>query len=276
MLSLEEKAIAAVRNHLLSSNADTLIKYWNGLESVKGGNEDYVFDEMLARDILAYTALRYVFLLNGYAFGGFIPAHYSGKPWTDLDILINGRMCENPDRIIARMLDFIVFTLTIDRMQLRCRQHLKNHYANSYDIVYKKDGHSVISFKLDLSFSMPHKGTVLLRERKQNFLPVTIGRCLALNSKGVEFRKVQTCFLQWSADDIVTMLKAGKDIMLCCRRIPHAHRDSYRAYFWYRTQKIRKHWALIASDEKTPDVFTEAELQEVIRRMTSLVVARAS
>lgn len=57
-MRLEDRAISAKREELLHGSAQTLCKAWR--EHIKGGNEHGVFDEMLARDVIAYTLIRYV------------------------------------------------------------------------------------------------------------------------------------------------------------------------------------------------------------------------
>tara|TARA_B100001063_G_C16588050_1_gene464146 strand:- start:373 stop:543 length:171 start_codon:yes stop_codon:yes gene_type:complete len=55
---MEELAIAAKRKELWHGTAATLRTAW--LESVKGGNEHVVFDEMIAQDVIAYALLFFV------------------------------------------------------------------------------------------------------------------------------------------------------------------------------------------------------------------------
>lgn len=57
-MRLEEAAIAAKRKELWQGTAATLQTAW--LQSIKGGNEHVIFDEMLAQDVIAYALLFFV------------------------------------------------------------------------------------------------------------------------------------------------------------------------------------------------------------------------
>ena len=67
-------------------------------------------------------------------------------------------------------------------------------------------------------------------------LPVTFGSCLQLTKGVVAFRDlppIQIRLRAWNVEDILELLKEGKDVKL----ITHRQCERYRQYYWYRMTK---------------------------------------
>ena len=280
-MTLEEKSIAAFRKELLKGDSATLRECWDRRKTVKGGNESGVFGEMLARDVLAYTILHFIFQYGGFVYGGFIPAHYTGKPWTDLDLSVSSPSTrghasadrETCDKIMSKIFHFISFVLSIPKLRLRCRRHINNNYGIAYDLICMDDEYRIV-IKVDMTFHGPN-GNVALCTRLHSFIPVTVGTCLCMDLEGTRLRSISPfnhLFLAWTVNDVISMLETGTDAILCLRGNT---RRCYREYFWFRIEKIKKHWTLLDPDEPLPLKFDESELRKVIERITTLRVERA-
>lgn len=284
MTTLEEKSIAAFRKKLLNGDSATLRTCWDQCKTVKGGNESGIFDEMLARDVLAYTILQLIFLQGGFVYGGFVAAHYSGKPWTDLDLSVlkatraadlSEASLEISDKIMSNIFHFISFVLSIPTLQLRCRRHVNNNYGIAYDLICMVNDYRIV-IKIDMTFYSSIRGNVLLDSQHYTFIPVTLGKCLCMDLEGTRLRNIPShnhLLLSWKVKDIIEMLESGTDVMLCLRGNKHR---IYREYFWFRIEKIKKHWTLLQSNESPPLEYSESKLSHLIERMTKLSVERAA
>ena len=116
MSSLENKSIAAVRKSMLRGSLADLLIRWNEAEKkIKGGNEHDTFEHMLKRDVVAYTIVKFVDMMDGYVFGGFVASHFSGLPWTDLDIV----MKDTSFTMMSHMITFICFVFSFKKYEVR-------------------------------------------------------------------------------------------------------------------------------------------------------------
>ena len=294
MSDLEEKAIAAFRSMLMKSNSSDLLKLWEKATQLKGGNERVVFDEMACRDIVAYTILHYVDIRNAAVFGGFIRSHFSGKPWNDMDIF-SGK--DDGTDFMISLVKFLCIVLCFHKHQISFHQHSPSPYGTSYDLKILSSASSSIPSSWNSSSSTQEtkpiavvirldlvrsSGTSLfengfLRDR----LPVTIGSCLQMQRGVVTFRsltRIQKRVAHWSPEEIIDLLKDGKDVKLCLRKQPADNKRAivYREYYWYRITKMNKNWTLLPADGSEPSCFDEESLVRVIERMTKEKVQRAN
>ena len=145
MSTLEEKSIAAMRAGLLKADSAKLCAAWKDASTVKGGNENGVFEDIMSRDVIAYTILRVLFLFKHKVFGGFIRAHYSGKPWNDIDIMVNmtkerGSVDTLLPALVRNIIQFIAFVLPIPKSCMAYVLHSGCKYGHACDLKIKPCG----------------------------------------------------------------------------------------------------------------------------------------
>ena len=276
MVTLEAKSIAAVRETLLKGNAETLISFWKRAVHVKGGNEDVVFEEMLCRDVIAYTLLHYINITkNCYVFGGFVRSHYSGSPWSDIDIMLTGKKPIAPNVFITSAIEFIVMILPISKHNIRYRKYNSaTVYGSTYEIKVLVDSHQII-IKLDIT------NEITLCNLVGDMLPVSIGSCLKMDNGETSFRMSNQELIErishWKVFEIIDLLRNGSDVKLCRnKKMASSLRcENYREYYWYRIAKLSKHYTLFSADGKEPDKFTEDQLVLVTRRFCEMAVKKA-
>lgn len=112
--------------------------------------------------------------------------------------------------------------------------------------------------------------------RSTVMLPVTFGSCLQLTKGVVAFRDlppIQIRLRAWNVEDILELLKEGKDVKL----ITHRQCERYRQYYWYRmTKKTKAGWHFAGVDGEEPKEYSPNDLQALISEMTALCVRNAN
>lgn len=258
-MSLEERSIAAARKHLMACKAFELANAWNEASHLRGGNSHVVFEEQHRRDILAYTMVHSANIHGCSIFGGFVRAHYSGKPWNDLDIMVPDG--EPEDKIWTAMIKMVMFVLPISKFHIQERDlHKSGGYSKQY--VISITNLENVAFKVDLVRN-PHIPLL------HSLLPVTMGSCLRIQNGCVAVRnipRIGRLLSSWTADEIVEMLRNGEDMKLCMHQnqIHNSIRKKYREYYWLRITKMEAMWKLHPSCEKEPPKMTTTELKTIM------------
>lgn len=271
---LENSCVVAVRDLLLHGNSNTFHEHMKRATSLKGGNELYVFEDWLFRDIIGYSMIHYFFMFNGTVFGGFIPAHYSGLPWTDLDIMFPSKVGVDS---INGLPDFLNFLLGIERYCIRMRQHSHNNYGVTYDITVNATNEHRVTIKVDICLQET------IKNMPNKLLPVTIGSCLQMDKHGnTIFRSgidsnIDRRLQCWTVHSILTLLKKGSDIKFAFhQKLGVRMTDRYREYYWYRIHKKMKYWNLLPVDGKEPVPYPAEQLDILIKRITQINISRAA
>ena len=275
---LENSCVVAVRDRLLRGNAQTFHEYMKSSGALKGGNEHYVFDDWIFRDVIGYSIVRYFFMFNATVYGGFVPSHYSGLPWTDIDIMFPpniGLQTMGLDYVYG-LPAFLQLFLGIERHCVRMRQHnLNAHYGVSFDVTVMRQDNDRVTINVDICTSET------LKNRKNTFLPVTIGSCLHIDknfttvyrSEAYLDRRLQS----WPVHMILDLLKQGSDVKFAFNhRTSRRMTDLYREYYWYRIHKKKKCWNLLPIDGKEPDPYSDEQLEVLIQRITQMKVELAA
>ena len=203
-------------------------------------------------------------------FGGFIRSHFSGKPWTDLDLLLpseNQSSLTNTD-FMAFVANFVSFVLEVHTYKISYTIHSCNSYGGaSVDFLMKLQDRDDIVVKLDIIRG--NRGV-----RGTTYLPVTVGSCLQImpdltitkrSVKGI--RPIDGRMKHWTIPDIISMLENGEDVKLCLNTKLHGDAEPlYRAYYWCRISKIKSNgWSLIGKDGNEPEPFNCEELELAMR-----------
>jgi len=286
MLSLEEASIAAFRHNLTKANSSDLLEYWSKAIQLKGGNESGIFDEMACRDIIAYTILHFINLREDSVFGGFVRSHFSGKVWHDIDIFVS----DEESRWMRCMTEFLCLVLCFKKHQISYHQHSPSPYSKTYDLRvvcstpssdFGKD--RTIPLTLVIKLDLVHLNIKSRFETRylKNRLPISIGSCLKWSRGVVSFRcakAIQMRVSYWLVEDIIDLLKQGKDVRLCLRTMPNnpKHASDYREYYWYRITKMKRCWELLPADCHEPPSYAEEDLSQLMQRLTLAKVNRAT
>ena len=251
-MRLEDKCVAAYRDRLIKSDAKDLLRAWEKIDTdIKGGNEDGTFDDTMRRDVVAYTLLRYIDMRGGYAFGGFVRAHASGKHWKDLDIAVPDRSSAEFRNIALNMVEFVAFVLSLSKksIQLKPVAVVVDSYAfASYELCIQTTTFKVV-VPIDIS--------CVVEPTKYSFLPVTVGSCLKLERGAVAIRNISVpsdTLKKWRIDEVMDMLQNGEDVKLCSPRSHVKRWKDYASYYWSRIDHIvTQRWILYPADCDEPN-----------------------
>tara|TARA_B100001778_G_C18596724_1_gene635120 strand:+ start:197 stop:1054 length:858 start_codon:yes stop_codon:yes gene_type:complete len=281
MSTLEEKSIATIRASLLKADSAKLCDAWKNASIVKGGNENGVFGDIMSRDVIAYTILRILFLLKHKVFGGFLRAHYSGKPWTDIDIMVNmtqerGSVDTLLPALVRNIIQFITFVLPIPKCCIAYVLHSGNKYGHACDLKINVADKVIVIIKLDM--------VVADFQNPITQIPVTVGSALEMLPDGSVRRRESNMMIarrlaHWNPEEIIDMLRDGKDVKLCLKAAPKTdvRRLQYQNYYWCRIAKMTSlNWSFIAIDGLEPSPLSEEELQKALRCYTQQKVKDAS
>ena len=281
MSTLEEKSIAAMRAGLLKADSAKLCAAWKDASTVKGGNENGVFEDMMSRDVIAYTILRVLFLFKHKVFGGFIRAHYSGKPWNDIDIMVNmikerGSVDTLLPALVRNIIQFIAFVLPIPKSCMAYVLHSGCKYGHACDLKINVADKVIVIIKLDL--------VVADFDNPITQIPVTVGSALEMLPDCSVRRRESNLMIckrlgHWNAEEIIDMLRDGKDVKLCLKAAPKTDKKKlyYQNYYWCRIAKMTSlKWSFIAIDGLEPSPLSEDDLEKALRCYTEQKVKDAS
>lgn len=235
MSRLEDAAMAKMRDRMLHSDLSGLLKCKQEIESqCKGGNEHMEYQTSLLRDVFAYSIVHWFSMMDCSAFGGFVAAHVSGKVWKDIDILTPIDFLKGDcNKIIGRLVKYIRFVFGISARSIKVEPVQHKNYAKHATLSLV-----VNELKFQLSIDMVDARIT------SPFVPVTLGRCLYLADRCITKRRIQHVDIMlssWECEDIISLLKDGKDVGLCmqCKNQPIQSQRAYSEYFWSRIKKIR-------------------------------------
>ena len=203
-------------------------------------------------------------------FGGFIRSHFSGKPWTDLDLLLPAEvqgLTSNTD-FMAYIVNFVAFVLEVRTYRISYTIHSCNSYGGaSVDFLVKLQDRDDIVIKLDVIRS--NRGV-----QGTTYLPVTVGSCLqimpdlAIVKRSVKAtRNIDGRLKHFTIPDIISMLENGEDVKLCLKtKLTGSSASLYRTYYWCRISKIESNgWSLIGKDGNEPEPFNGEELETAMK-----------
>lgn len=227
MSRLEEKAIQAMRAELLDCPLAKLSAHFHDTAPrCKGGNEVELFEDMARADALAYAVVRVSTALGCTIFGGFLAAHFSGKVWKDIDIMLPSQLSMHTVHVaLARMLPDII---DVHRSEVRTAIEQRGAYGTRMQVTLL-DTHDEkdTSVSIDLVHPKP----------RMMYVPTTIGSCLSYDGNEMTIRRDASPHLRfWRLSDVLDILKNGEDVML--GRDHGGSDDAYQTWFWQRIDKL--------------------------------------
>ena len=256
-MSLETKAIAAVRQKLSSSTVNDLYNEWRNSYTLPAficGDKGVMYQHDLRRDILAFSILHYVYMLGGYCFGGFVREFHSGFGWRDLDIKLDGSVIHTFHTrlalILSNHLGLDVFYFGIDRITKN--NSLYNVSVESFVLRWIcEDEEIIIPVDIVEKMAIPKS------------IPVTVGSCLRIDRDHVSFLKEYENGTigprTWNIKDILKLLTSGKDV--CSIMWPldfqashdgdFSTYDRYRVYYYSKKEYLQKRYIIISDDLKS-------------------------
>lgn len=183
---------------------------------------------MARADALAYAVVHVSTALGCSIFGGFLAAHFSGKVWTDIDIMLPSQLTMHTVHIaLARMLPDII---DVPRREMRTTIEHKTSYGTRVKIVIlgtREEDDTAISIDL-----------VQPRPIPTMYVPTTIGSCLSYDGNEMIIRRDASPHLRfWRLGDILALLKNGEDVMLG-RDNGGGSDEAYRTWFWQRIDRL--------------------------------------
>ena len=282
-MSLADRSVAAHRALMLKASSLELVEMWKKSHDIKGGDEHCIYQEMILKDVLAYGIVRFVHLIGGEIFGGFVVAHISGKLWSDLDVRVPS---SQDNEFMKRVISFLCMMLGFKKQQIRYEEDYSDHFdymmpCRRYTLrvsFFKEEtltrGFCDVSLKIDVCTFGINKSP-----RNLQFNPVTIGRCLVLNSNGISFQNQMDILERighWHIWEIMELLADGQDVKfaMSANQQRKIAQKSYRAYYWTRITKLQKNgWELLPADGLEPVSYKEAELKQIMSEMNMLTIS---
>ena len=221
----------------------------------------------MQRDIIAYALLKCIDIVDGRVYGGFVRSHYSGLPWTDLDVMKPKGMSSGA--FLKKLCNSLVLLLNFQKQQISYKETACMYGCLSIHLKIALEDEP-ITIKIDITdMDKP--------ENSGPTSPVTIGSCLFLQDGRACFRKVkaEARLVHWSVEDITNLLKEGKDVKLCDRPTT-TFSTYYRKYYWTRISKLQKQgWTLVGKNSPEPPEYSPEELQKVVEEMSKKQVELA-
>ena len=158
-------------------------------------------------------------------YGGFVRSHLSGKPWRDLDIVldVNVDAIETAVRNMVMFLSFVLDLSPFDVDDVTCKG---SRYGTLTTTLVVRRDESTIKVDLDISSSCH-------RRPLTSFAPATLGTCLCMRNGSVALRRNATCRMNWRLCDIVSLLRRGIDIA----HATGSQSLSYGRFFWDRIDR---------------------------------------
>lgn len=231
MSRLEDMAIAKMRDRMSKASIVELAGIKNEIKlNCKGGNEHVVFDEALMRDLYAYAVINFLNMYGFSVFGGFVAAHISGKPWNDIDVMMPSDAAIELDHIF-KVVMFLRFAFSFKATELFMTESANKKYAKEFTLCITDE-------------NVKHKIKIDVAPRWCNdrmlWLPVSIGKCLMMRDNIIfirDIRMASSFLFSWKVDDVLELLRSGRDVSLSLAR--NHHSISYSMYFWTRIKAMR-------------------------------------
>lgn len=234
MSRLEDRSIAKLRERMSKASIAEMTGIKKEIEtSCKGGNEHVIFDESLTRDLYAYAVINFLTMYDFVVFGGFVAAHVSGKPWNDIDF-ISPADTRAQDHVL-KVVSFLRLSFGFKPIQIQMYESHAKRYARTFNLTIKENG-VVHSINFDIVPGGPSK-------MGQVWLPVTVGKCLSMSDNVISLRNIPKAahmLLSWKVDDILELLRNGKDVGLSFPSPTKSRNPEYRDYWWQRVRALRK------------------------------------
>ena len=233
MSRLEDIAVATMRDRMSKSSISELLNIKNKLKKeCKGGNEYCIFEKSLLRDLYAYAIVSFLNMYSFTVFGGFVTAHVSGKPWNDIDVMMPSDSRENLEHIL-RIIAFLRLAFGFKPMEVQLHEKCTKYGTSAWHLSII-DGNFIHYINIDV---VPKSSNKHMR-----WLPATVGKCLSMKDNVIALRSIPKChclLLSWKVDDVVEMLRNGKDVGLSFPHASDSRNTEYRNYWWLKINGIR-------------------------------------
>ena len=239
-MSLESRAIAAMRQKLCKMNVIKLHQEWKNSYKLPPGmfsENGVIYQHDLRRDILAFSILHYVHYLAGYCYGGFVRELYSGLAWKDLDVRLNSGVV---DIFVSRLPMLLSDNLGLDV------------FSFSTELSQKREGLGYAKVKtFELRWICEEEEIIIpidVVDQVAFSIPVTIGSCLCLYGQSIRFSSACSNGMingrAWDIIDILKLLSYGKDVCcplnqfaFCGKSDPHRSDQKFKMYIDYYNKK---------------------------------------
>jgi hypothetical protein len=237
LFTLQQKTLQVTRESLLEASPHTLKKYFDSAIDIPDGAMylECSIKSLIRWDAVAYAIVNFALTLNGYIFGGFITAHFSGLVTNDIDVYFTlvsvSEVFRNAlPQVVASFLDIDVTKVRMDVIKIKPDYAASTKYQISID-------HLSVQVKIDICIDFDY----LVRMNPQR--PVTWGRFLILNKKDGFRYQAQKSDVIYSVMQIIRLLKNGEDIWYLPSSVSSmtsSTRTQYKKYFLEAATKVIK------------------------------------
>jgi len=248
----EEIEIAKKRNQMSKASIVELIEEKKNIISKypypysENGIENLFQKGMFLRDLYSYAIINYLGIQHNFkVFGGFVASHISGKNWTNIDMMAPYERLTQMEFMtqIVTFLRFIFGFKSTDLSLIDKTDYEQINYGY-YDtfkyLLHINEGYLKHEIKINVMNRSFHRGLI----SDTDYIPATIGKCLIMHNNKISMRKLHTNYIvppilnTWSADDVIELLRNGKDIGLNFEEITDD--DSYIRYFHRHIKRARE------------------------------------
>jgi len=201
---------------------------------------DLFLKGMILRDLYSYTIINYLAIQHNFkVYGGFVAAHISGKNWLNIDMIAPyERMAQM--EFMTQIVTFLRFIFGFKSTEIELtdetnyEQQMSTYYDSYKYLLHIYEG----QFKHQIKINVIFRNNNIMQET--DYIPVTIGKCLIMHNSNITMRRIPDRHLippilrTITVDDIIEILRTGKDISLSCEGI-HSSIDVenqlYKQYF---------------------------------------------
>ena len=202
--------------------------------------KDLFLKGMILRDLYSYTIINYLAIQHNFkVYGGFVAAHISGKNWLNIDMIAPyERMAQM--EFMTQIVTFLRFIFGFKSTEIELtdetnyEQQLSNYYDSYKYLLHIYEGEFKHQIKINVIFRMNNN------IQDTDYIPVTIGKCLIMHNSNITMRKIPSQYMippilrTITVDDIIEILRTGKDISLSCEGIYSSidvDNQLYKQYF---------------------------------------------
>lgn len=201
---------------------------------------DLFLKGMILRDLYSYTIINYLAIQHNFkVYGGFVAAHISGKNWLNIDMIAPyERMAQM--EFMTQIVTFLRFIFGFKSTEIELtdetnyEQQMSNYYDSYKYLLHIYEGEFKHQIKINVIFRMNNN------IQDTDYIPVTIGKCLIMHNSNITMRKIPSQYMippilrTITVDDIIEILRTGKDISLSCEGIYSSidvDNQLYKQYF---------------------------------------------
>lgn len=240
-MSLTLMTLASMRQNLLGNSAANITSHLKKSFQLAPGEilTPYLIPtrDIMMWDAVAYAIVNIAVSMGGKVYGGFVAAHFSGLPTTDIDISLCSDVrhevfLDSLIPLLSMMLNyrpekFDLISIRVDRDN--------TVYSDRYKLLLNGIGDKekeCVQVIIDIS------GSAITG--RNLFVPASHGRNLSYSKDGFSFANLSTTFkipLNLTVNETIDLLRNAKDKLILCPKLlkKSSSQKLYKKYMMLRT-----------------------------------------